>query len=149
MLHMILYGFDWKNVRIACKFDRCLGSNTRHIYMWYENLQIWWRHQMGKKSALLALCAVTGEFPSHRSVTWSFDVFFDLRLNKQSAGDLRRNRAHYDVIVMNMSRLILRLLIVWLIERKENTTSMQYAEATLNQTAKAFRLTILWWHLYV
>ena len=26
---------------------------------------------------------VTGEFPSQRLVTWSFDVFFDLRLNKR------------------------------------------------------------------
>ena len=37
--------------------------------------------------ALLAICAgnspVTGEFPSQRPVTWSFDVFFDLRLNKR------------------------------------------------------------------
>ena len=34
-------------------------------------------------SVLLALCAgnspVTGEFPSQRPVTQSFDVFFDLR----------------------------------------------------------------------
>ena len=61
-------------------------------------------------SALPALCAgnslVTGEFPALRPVTQSFDVFFDLRLNKQlsinsrGAGDLRRHRAHYDVIVM-------------------------------------------------
>ena len=38
-------------------------------------------------SALLALCAgnstVTGEFPTQRPVTQSFDVFFDLRLNKR------------------------------------------------------------------
>ena len=38
-------------------------------------------------SALLALCAgnspVTGEFPSQRAVTRSFDVFFDLLLNKR------------------------------------------------------------------
>ena len=38
-------------------------------------------------SALLAICArnstVTGEFPSERPVTQSFDVFFDLRLNKR------------------------------------------------------------------
>ena len=37
--------------------------------------------------ALLALCGgnppVIGGFPSQRPVTWSFDVFFDLRLNKQ------------------------------------------------------------------
>ena len=43
-----------------------------------------WRHQMETFSALLALCVgnspVTGEFPSQRPVTQSFDVFFDLRL---------------------------------------------------------------------
>ena len=60
-------------------------------------------------SALLAYCAgnspVTGEFPAHRPVTRSFDVFFDLLLNQQlnkqwDAGDLRRHHAHYDVIAM-------------------------------------------------
>ena len=38
-------------------------------------------------SALLALCAenspATAEFPSQRPVTRSFDVFFDLRVNKR------------------------------------------------------------------
>ena len=38
-------------------------------------------------SALLASCAenssVTSEFPEQRPVTWSFDVFFDLRQNQQ------------------------------------------------------------------
>ena len=47
----------------------------------------WWRHQMETFSALLAICAgnspVPGEFPTQRPVTQSFDVFFDLRLNKQ------------------------------------------------------------------
>ena len=42
---------------------------------------------MEKISALLVLCAgnspVTGEFPSQRPVARSFDVFFDLRLNKR------------------------------------------------------------------
>ena len=46
----------------------------------------WWRHQMETFSALLAICAgnspVLGEFPAQRPVTRSFDVFFDLRLNK-------------------------------------------------------------------
>ena len=56
--------------------------------------QTWWRHQMETFSALLDICAgnslVTGEFPSQRPVTRSFDVFFDLhldkRLSKQSWG---------------------------------------------------------------
>ena len=60
-------------------------------------------------SALLAICARnppgTGEFPTQRPVTRNFDVFFDLRPNKLlskncEAGDLRRHRAHYNVIVM-------------------------------------------------
>ena len=54
----------------------------------------WWRHQMETFSALLAICAgnspVTGEFPTQRPVTRSFDVYFDLhpneRLSKQSRG---------------------------------------------------------------
>ena len=48
-----------------------------------------------------------GDFPTKRPVTRSFDVFFDMRPNKRfgwvntgEAGDLRRHRAHYDVIVM-------------------------------------------------
>ena len=53
----------------------------------YKLLRSWLRHQMEIFSALLALCAgnssVTGEFPSQRPVTRSFDVFFDLRLNKR------------------------------------------------------------------
>ena len=47
----------------------------------------WWRHQMDTFSALLAICVgnspVTGEFHAQRPVTRSFDVFFDLRLNKR------------------------------------------------------------------
>ena len=44
---------------------------------------------------------VYGEFPAQRTVTRSFDVFFDLRwVNDCEAGDLRGHRAHYDVIVM-------------------------------------------------
>ena len=42
---------------------------------------------MEKFSALLAICAgnspVPGEFPAQRPVTQSFDVFFDMRLNKR------------------------------------------------------------------
>ena len=54
---------------------------------WWSSWFTWWRHQMEAFSALLALCAgeftVPGEFPAQRPVTWSFDVFFDLRVNKR------------------------------------------------------------------
>ena len=50
--------------------------------------------------------------PPQRPVTRSFDVFFDLRLNKRcvwvnnrEAGDLRRYRAHYDVTVMTFPQI--------------------------------------------
>ena len=52
-----------------------------HLYL------SWWRHQMETFSELLAICAgnspITGEFPAQRSVMQSFDVFFDLHLNKR------------------------------------------------------------------
>ena len=55
---------------------------------------ILWRHQMKTFSALLALCEgnppATGGFPSQRPVTRSFDVFFDLRLNKRLSIQSRR-----------------------------------------------------------
>ena len=50
-------------------------------------IQTWWRHQMETFSALLALCVgnspVTSEFSARRPVSQSFDIFFDLHLNKQ------------------------------------------------------------------
>ena len=58
-----------------------------HIMDSSKGTHPWWRHQMEAFSALLAICAgnspVPGEFPAQRPVTWSFDVFFDLRLNKR------------------------------------------------------------------
>ena len=50
----------------------------------------WCRHQMESFSALLALFrGMTGGFPSQRLVTWSFDVFFDLRQNKRLRKQLK------------------------------------------------------------
>ena len=58
-------------------------------------------------SALLVLCAgnssVTGEFPSQRPVTRSFDVFFDLRLNK------RLSKHAWDCWIEKPSRSLWRL----------------------------------------
>ena len=58
-------------------------------------IETWWRHQMETFSALLVLCVrnspVTDEFPSQRPGTRSFDVFFDVRLNKRlSKQSIRR-----------------------------------------------------------
>ena len=60
--------------------------------------------------ALLALSvgntSVIGEFHTQRPVTRSFDISFDLHQDKRlsnnrEAGDLRCNRAHYNVTVMH------------------------------------------------
>ena len=72
----------------------------------------WWRHQMETFFALLALCAgnspVTGEFTAKSQ--WCGALVFSLIcawisrwVNTREAGDLRRHRAHYDVIVMNLT----------------------------------------------
>ena len=59
-----------------------------------KRMHMGWRHQIETFSALLALCEgylpVTGGFPSQRPVTRSFDVFFELRLNKRFSKQLRR-----------------------------------------------------------
>ena len=65
-------------------------------------------------SALLALCAgtspVTGEFPSQRPVTQSFDIslicaWINGWTNSREAGDLRRHRIHYEVTIMDIPEL--------------------------------------------
>ena len=75
-----------------CLFVKDMQQIARN-HPCFHNI-IWWRHQMETFSILLALCAgnapVTGEFPSQRPVMWSFDVFFDLCLNKQFSKQSRR-----------------------------------------------------------
>ena len=99
----------------------------------------WWRHQMETFSALLAICAgnspVPGELPAQRPVTRSFDIFFDLplnkRLSKQSWGwwfeTLSRT---FDVTVMFPHRNLLYHLNILLWEeinrRAQDMTSLKW-----------------------
>ena len=59
------------------------------VFLLHHESAVWWRHQMETFSALLATCAgnspISGEFPAQRPVKRSFDIFFDLRLNKRSS----------------------------------------------------------------
>ena len=73
-------------------FTQCSYFSSIHPFYFSSGTMrctsnIWCHHQMERFSALLAICmvnfTVTGEFPAQRPVTWSFVVFFDLRLNKQ------------------------------------------------------------------
>ena len=62
-------------------------SSGDHGNLPRSSTKAWWRHQMETFYALLSLCTgnspVTGEFPAQRPVARSFEVFFDLRLNKR------------------------------------------------------------------
>ena len=69
----------------------------------------WWRHQMETFSALLAICAGNSPVPviSPHIGQWRGALLFSLIsawisgwVNNREAGDLRRNHAHYDVILM-------------------------------------------------
>ena len=69
----------------------------------------WWRHQMETFSALLAICAGNSPVPvnSPHKGQWRGALMFTLIcaringwVNNREAGDLRRYRSHYDVIVM-------------------------------------------------
>ena len=70
-----------------CSFLSAYYHKRPTDYAFAHSCLPWWRYEMETFSALLALCAgnspVTGEFPSQRPVTRSFDVFFNLRLNKR------------------------------------------------------------------
>ena len=96
-LHVYLLGMVWRDSQIQ---DRLLfvynnwsaGQFVLDIITSPAHQCAWWRHQMEIFSASLALCAgnspVSREFPEQRPVTQSFDVFFDLRLNKRLSKQL-------------------------------------------------------------
>ena len=76
--------FNWAMGKVL--FAPC--TCTTYLNEYTHGLRLpWWRHQMETFSALLAISAgnspVSGEFPAQRPVTWSFDVFFDLRPYKR------------------------------------------------------------------
>ena len=92
----LVFGMEWNNTMSIWSLWICLELELRlspyifsGTWMMYAHHRYfaWWRHEMETFSALLALCAgnspVTGEFPAQMPVTRSFDVFFDLRLNKR------------------------------------------------------------------
>ena len=111
------WGVEGRGMRVLSQIlsDESLSYSLKHISTGEHSLHIswrsthllhlyflfsWWRHQMETCSASLAFCAgnspatagnslVTGEF-SHRPMTRSFDVFFDLRLKRQLSKQSRR-----------------------------------------------------------
>ena len=82
----ICSGLTVKVLSLRAKYTSFWAHRVR-LAVYYLVTWPWCRHQMETFSALLAICAgnspVPGEFPTQRPVTRSFDVFFDLRLNKR------------------------------------------------------------------
>ena len=88
--HMVLWLSDsvfahwllWYTIPIIT----CTGKTTALLVSKVFYIP-WWRHRIETFSAILVICAgksiVAGEFPANRPVTWSFDILFDLRLNKR------------------------------------------------------------------
>ena len=75
-----------------------------------DNTEPWWRHQMETFSALLAICAGNSPVNSPHKGQWRGALLFSLIcawingwVNNGEAGDFRRYRAHYDVIVNGVS----------------------------------------------
>ena len=89
----VWYASDW--LIPVCKAfivrrARTLNSQIKFhydIYNDFAQILSWWRHQMETFSALVAIyvgkSSVIDEFPVQRPVTRSFNVFFDLCLNKR------------------------------------------------------------------
>ena len=86
-------------MREACLYNNSLHISWRsthllHLYFLFSwsngNMFCFTCFCMGNSLVTAGNSSVTGEFPSHRLVTWSFDVFFDLRLNKWLSKQLRR-----------------------------------------------------------
>ena len=82
----------------------------------------WWRHQMEAFSALLSLCAGNSPVPvnSPHKGQWRGALMFSLIyawindwVNNREAGDLRRQRGHYDVIVMIVKYMMVRNTRIW------------------------------------
>ena len=73
-------------MRICFNLDAAYPFLAAMLYNFFLKHLPWWHHQMQIFSAVLAICVgnspVTGEFPTQRLAMRSFDVFFDLRLNK-------------------------------------------------------------------
>ena len=105
--------------RVPLRSRHFLSQKLRHfqknIRSCVESECSWWRHQMEPFSALLALCA--GNSPvlvnSPHKGQWRGALMFSLIcaringwVNNGEAGDLRRQRAHYDVIVMCCPRTV-------------------------------------------
>ena len=96
-----------------------IKSDTQLCFLCNWVCCTWWRHQMETFAALLAICA--GNSPAPHKGQWRGVLMFSLIctwitdwVNNREAGDLRRHRAHHDVIVMSDPASFHAFLDLWL-----------------------------------
>ena len=100
----------WRHSKGKSDLTKSSGtSNVTVVCLYRSPCFTWWRHQMETFSALLAICAGNspGTVNSPHKGQWRGTLMFTLIcaringwVNNREAGDLRRYRTHYDVIVM-------------------------------------------------
>ena len=104
-------GISRSNIRCTNRLKWGISQSTYIAYniFFLTRIKTWWRHQMKTFSALLVICAGIHWSPvnSPHKGQWHGALMFTLIcaringwVNNRGAGDLRRNRAHYGVIVM-------------------------------------------------
>ena len=98
---------DWRSLHTDPALWCLIGIASKGISVWKHFS--WWRHQNETFSALPCFCARIHRPPvnSPHKGQWRGALMFSLIcawingwVNNRKTGDLRRNRAHYDVIVM-------------------------------------------------
>ena len=107
----------------------------------------WWRHQMETSSALLAI--YVGNSPvlvnSPHKGQWHAALMFSLIcgwingwVNSREAGDLKRRRAHYDVIVMPTCYRMMPWIVYMVGTRTGHHKPKQYHWYALCKITKRF-----------
>ena len=100
---MVVSGVDTPGIPIGWTKQLVIHGQWAKRQPWFS----WWRHQMETFSALLAISAGNPVNSPHKghwrgALIFSFIcVLINSWVNNREAGDLRRYRAHYDVIVMS------------------------------------------------
>ena len=151
--HYALTYFFIEILATGLYFETFLATGTNITYVMYKvNNMPRWRHQMETFSALLAICVVNspvpGEFPAQRPVTRSFDVFFDLRLNKRlskqsccwwfktSPGSLWRHCNAYAVLACDATTALQRHTVSVLTSEITDNSTVHLAQANNKENIK-------------
>ena len=142
--HNQIKTFPLKEMYVKMSFVKCrpfyLGLNA---LMAVHDDVIKWKHFPRYWPFVRGNSPVTGEFPKQRPVSRSFDVFFDLRLNK------RLRKQSWGWWFETLSRplrchcngLIIPIYIAWLLNQPDRIQSRGPA----NQAAGLSRITLVWW----